>query len=72
MLPLVLADFDDPNDARMIQIGRCLGFQLKPAEVLCVGQLAGQDHLDGHEPLQAELAGLVDYAHAALAQSLQQ
>ena len=57
---------------RMIEVGGGLGFG---AEALHVGrrsQLARQDHLQGDDAIQADLPGLVDHAHAAAGDLLQQ
>ena len=65
MLSLVLADLMDGHDVHMLQIGGCFGFRMKPLDVLCGGQLSGQDHLDGHDPVEARLSGFVDHPHSA-------
>ena len=49
----------------------CLGLDAKTGQVARCRQLAAQDHLERHHPLQAALPGFVDDAHAALAQLLQ-
>ena len=45
MLPLVLADLEDRHDARMIEIGRGLGFRMESLDVGRRGQLARENHL---------------------------
>jgi hypothetical protein len=34
--------------------------------------LAAEDHLDGHEPVETDLPGLVDHAHTAAAKFFEQ
>ena len=65
---LVLADLVDLHDVRVRQPGRRLRLGAEAGHVLGAGVVAHQDHLEGHAPLQGELAGAVDDAHAAPAQ----
>ena len=44
----------------------------KSQHLLFAGELARQDHLERHDPVQADLARLVDHAHAAAGDFLQQ
>ena len=72
MLAVVLADLVDGHDVRVVEVGRRLRLG---AEALHVGrrrQLAGQDHLEGDDAVQAHLPRLVDDAHAAAGDLLQQ
>ena len=69
-LAVVLADLVDRHDARVVEQGDGLGLVLEPAQLVVVGQDAGLDHLEGDGPVEADLAGLVDDAHAAAAQLL--
>ena len=65
MLPLVLADLVDRHDPGMIEIGGRLGLGVEAADVGLVGELAGEDHLERDGPVEADLPGLEDDAHAA-------
>ena len=65
MLTLVLADLVDRHDPRMIEVGRRLGLGVEALDVGLVGELAGQDHLEGDGAVEADLPGLEDDAHAA-------
>ena len=65
VLALVLADLEDRHDAGVVEIAGGLGLEVEPQDVGLVGELAGEDHLQGHEPIEAHLPGLEDDAHAA-------
>ena len=65
MLALVLADLVDRHDARMVEVGGGLGLGVEPPDVGLVGELAGEDHLERDGPVEADLPGLEDDAHAA-------
>ena len=65
MLAFVLADLVDRHDPGMIEVGRRLGLDVEPPDVGLVGELAGEDHLERHRPIQADLPGLEHDAHAA-------
>ena len=65
MLALVLADLVDRHDAGMVEVGGGLGLGVEPLDVGLVGELAGEDHLERDGPIQADLPGLEDDAHAA-------
>ena len=65
MLPLVLTDLEDRHDARMVEIGGRLGLGVEAFDVVLIGELAGQDHLEGDNAVEADLPGLKDDAHAA-------
>ena len=67
-LAVVLADLVDRDDAGVVEQRDGLGLVLEPAQLGVVGQHAGLDHLEGDGPVEADLAGLVDDAHAAAAQ----
>jgi hypothetical protein len=67
---VVLADFEDLDDIRVLQAGDRLGL---PAEA---GQFlreldARPHHLQGHDALEPEMPRLVDDAHAAVAEDAQ-
>ena len=72
VLSFMHADLIDRHDARMLQVGGRLGFHLETADVGLRNQAAVADQLDGDRAVQAELPGLVDHAHAAASQLLQQ
>jgi hypothetical protein len=72
VLALVLADLVDRDDVRMVEVGGRLRLGVKALHVGGGGQLAGQDHLERHEPVQAPLAGLVNDAHATAGDLFQQ
>jgi hypothetical protein len=65
MLALVLAHLEDRHDVRMVEVRRRLGLGVETLDVGLVGELAGQDHLEGHGAVEADLAGKEDDAHAA-------
>ena len=69
-LAVVLADLVDRDDARVVEQRDGLGLVLEPPQLGVVGQHAGLDHLEGDGPVEADLPGLVDDAHAAAAQLL--
>ena len=71
-LPVQLADFVDRHDVRMVQAGRGLGFGSEALQIRRTSQAAGPDHFHGHQAMEALLLGLVDHAHAALANLLEQ
>ncbi len=66
-LAVVVGDFEDLHNASMLQAGHGLGLAAEAAHVGCVGAVRTQ-YLEGDEAVGLELAGLVDDAHAALAQ----
>ena len=72
MLASVLADLIDGHDARMIQFCRRLSLGVEPLHVVFAGQLPGQDHLQRHDPVQLHLPGLVNHAHPAAGDLLDQ
>ena len=58
----------DLNDMGMLNPGDRLGLGHEPSDVVRTGVSAGQDHLEGARPVQADMARLVDDPHAAAAQ----
>ena len=64
-LAVVVADLVNRDDAGMIQQCHSLGLVLEPTQLPLVGQHACLDHLERDGPVEAELPGLVDHAHAA-------
>jgi len=65
---LGLADLVNLHDVRVLQPRLRLRLRPEAAQVLGVRLGAGQEHLEGHQALQALVAGLVDNAHAPAAQ----
>ncbi len=61
----MVADFIDGRHVRMVQPGGRLGLAAKPREVGCGGQLAAKDHLERHDPSEADLPRAEHDAHAA-------
>ncbi len=68
LLTLMLADFINRDDARVIEQSHRLGLVLKSPKLGVIGQDAGPDHLESDRPVEGKLAGLVNDAHAAAAQ----
>ena len=68
----MLADLVDRHDVGVVHLGGGLGLDPEPLHVGRGGELAGADHLQGDDPLEAGLPGLVDDAHAAVGDLLEQ
>ncbi len=68
---LKLGDLVDRDDIGVVEIGGELGFAEEPLSLLVAGHLAREDHLRGDEPFDRLLPGLVDDAHAAASDLLQ-
>ena len=66
-----LADVADLDDMGVLEMRDRAGLGQEPRQRLGPGMGAAQDHLDGADAAQHDLAGLVDHAHAAPAQLLQ-
>ena len=67
---VLVVNFVDGADVRMIQCRGSLGFALKAAECLRVfGYLVGQE-LEGDKATELDILGLVDHTHPAAAQLL--
>ena len=66
--PLPVADRVDLDDVGMLEPGDRLGLGGEAGERVGTGVVPGQDHLQGHFPVQADLAGPVDDAHRASAE----
>ena len=60
---LVVADRIDLDHVRVAQPGDRLGLGQESGHGIRVGQLAGQDHLHGDDPIETEFARLVDDPH---------
>src|SRR5262245_61427233 len=72
MLPLVLADLVNGDDVGVVETGRRLGLGAEALHLGWRGQLAGEDHLEGDFPFEADLPGPIHDAHAASRDLLQQ
>ena len=67
---LVLADFVNDADVRMIQRRRGPRLADKPLERGLVGRHLGRQELQRHRPAERRVLGLIDDAHSAAAQTL--
>jgi hypothetical protein len=65
MLAVVLADFVNGNDVRMIETGGRFGFGVKTLLQCERGQVPGQNHLERDGPIQAHLSSAINHAHPA-------
>jgi hypothetical protein len=72
MLTIKLARFKNGHDAWMIEPRRSLGLVMKAAHFVGVGELAREDHFDGHRAVQPRLTRLIDDTHPAAADFLDQ
>ena len=64
MLPLVLPDLEDRDDAGMVEVGGRLGLGVEAFDVGVVGELTGEDHLERDRPIEAHLPRLEYDAHS--------
>ncbi len=71
-MAVVFADLEDLHDVRVLQAGDRFGLGAEAGYLPFAGVFAGQDHLQGHQTVELALPGLVDDAHAAAAQFVQQ
>jgi len=62
----------DGNDVRVMQLGHHFRFEAEPLQRLAGRQRAVANHLQRHNPAQADLAGTVDDAHATAGDLLEQ
>ena len=67
-LAVVLSHLVDRHDVGMVEPGDRLGLVLEPPQLRLAGERARPDHLQRHEAIETDLAGLVDDAHGAAAQ----
>ena len=72
MLALAEADFVDGDDVGMLQRSRGHGLGAEALHRLRRRVRPEQQQLEGDDPIQALLAGLIDHAHAAVPDLLQQ
>ena len=68
--PCGLADIVNLDDVGMLQASERRGLCAKAGQVLRAGLEPGQDHLQRHGAIETELPGLVNDAHAAAADFL--
>ena len=61
---VLVADFVDLHDVRMGQARNRLSFGVEASQLLLARVPAGQEHLEGHQPVEPRLPGLVDDANA--------
>ena len=69
--PVLPTHLEDLHDVRMVQPGRRFRLDAEPHSLLVAGVFRGADHLDGHQPVERQVAGLVDNPHAAAPQDLE-
>ena len=72
MVALMLAHLVDRHDVRVVEVGHGLGLDAEPVDIGRAGEPAGQDHLQGHHTVQADLPRLVDDPHPAAGDLLKQ
>ena len=72
MLALAEPDFVDGDDVGMLQRGRGDRLGAEPLHRFRRRVRPEQQQLEGDDPIEALLAGLVDHAHAAVPDLLQQ
>ena len=63
-VPLRFADFVDRDHRRVIELRRCRRLGAKPLAFRRRSELAAQNHLDRHLPIQADLTSAKDETHA--------
>lgn len=64
---LIAADLVDLDDIRVLHPRRQLSLQPEPPLLGWGGELAGQHHLQGHQPVEASVPCLVHDPHASAA-----
>jgi len=67
-LAALFPDLVDGHDVRVVQTGGRLGLGAEALNVRRGGQLAGEDHFEGDQTVEAHLPGFEDHAHAAPAE----
>jgi hypothetical protein len=70
-LAVGVADFMNLDDVWMLQPGRGFGFGAEAGPLLIRRRRSVPDHLQGHQAVEAQLAGPVDHPHAAAAQQVE-
>ncbi len=71
MVTFVLAHLVDRHDVGMIEVGRRFGLEPESHQVFRAGKSARSYHLQRENPVQADLPGTVNDAHAPLGDHLQ-
>jgi hypothetical protein len=64
-LAVLFADLVNGHDVGVIEVGCLFRLGAKPLPVRRRSEVASQDHLQGHDAVEADLPSLVDNAHAA-------
>jgi hypothetical protein len=67
-LPVLVVDFVDGADVRVIQRGGSFGFALKAAQRLRIFRYLHGQEFEGNKPAELDILGLVDDTHAATAE----
>ena len=70
-MAVLLADLVNLHDVGMLQAGDGFGLFTETSNLLGVGIFAGENHLERHEALEVDLAGLVNPSHPTAAQDAQ-
>ena len=65
MLAVVLSDFVDGHDVRMLQIGRRLRFTTEALNLGLAREFSGENHFQRDRAIEARLPGFPNNAHAA-------
>ena len=65
ILTVMIAEFMDGDDVRMLQARGRFRLETKTADKLLAGKFAEQNHLHGDDAIEAELAGPVHDTHTA-------
>lgn len=71
-MTLVLTDFKHRHNFRVIQLCGSFRFGLKASHIGFGGQLSGENHFQGDDPIQPRLAGTENDAHPAACDLFQQ
>ena len=72
MLAVVLPDFVNRDDVRVIKMGGGLRLGLKALPLGFAGKLAGADHLERHDAVKGAVTRAINHAHAAACDEFQQ
>jgi hypothetical protein len=72
VLPLVTADLINGHDIGMVQLDGGLHLSAEALQLGGRGPLPGEDHLQGHQPIEPHVSGLENHPHAAPGDLLQQ
>jgi hypothetical protein len=70
-MPVLFADVVDGADIGMIQRGGGLGLALKTCQRARIARNFRREKLEGHEAVQPRVLGLINHAHSATAELLQ-